>query len=44
MMRGRILTPKKLQVRRLKMCSYEVRVSELHTWLAHRFMVILSPS
>ena len=31
MMRGRILTPEKFQVIRLKMFSYEVRVSELHT-------------
>ena len=43
-MKGRILTPKKFQVRRLKMFSYEVRVSELHTQLAHRVMVTLSPS
>ena len=44
-MRGRTLTPEKFQVRRLKMFSYEVRVSELHMWLAHRVVLLtLSPS
>ena len=43
-MRGRALTPKKFQVRWLKMFSYEVRVSELHMWLAHRVVATLSPS
>jgi hypothetical protein len=40
--RERILTSKKFQVRRLKMFSYEVRVSELHTWLARSIVVIVS--
>ena len=36
-----ILTAEKIQVRMLKTISYEVRVSELHAWLAHRMVVIL---
>ena len=43
-MRGGILTSEKFYVRRLKTFSYDVRFSELHTWLVHRIMVILSPS
>ena len=43
-MRERTLTPKKFQVRRLKMFSYEVCVSELHMWLAHRVVKTLSTS
>ena len=42
--RERILTSEKFQVRRLKIFSYEVRVSEPYTWLAHRIVVMVSRS
>ena len=41
---GGLLTSEKFQVRRLKTFSYEDRVSDLHTWLAHRIVMILSLS
>lgn len=40
-MRGRILTSKKFEVRRLKTFSYEAGVSELYAWLADEAMIIL---